>query len=135
MKIKYNEIEKVIEINDDLKNHYFSMKIFMTLNLLNAVSILLLLYLNKTGIGFFEIIWLILGIPSLIVLYQYIFKRTTKEKISIVEISGLEEKSILGRSRFSIKLLNGKKRELSELETQAEFNELKKMFTEIGISY
>jgi len=46
----------------------------------------------------------------------------------------LKEKSILGRSRFSIKLLNGKKRELTELKTQAEFNELKKMFTEIGIT-
>ena len=134
MKIKYNEIEKVIEINDDLKNHYFSMKILMTLNSLSLVSSLLNVY--KTGIvGFQEIIWFTLGIASLIILYQYIFKRTTKEKISIAEISGLEEKSILGRSRFSIKLLNGKKRELSELKTQAEFNELKKMFNEIGISY
>ena len=134
MKIKYNEIEKTIEINDDLKNHYFSMKILMTLNSLSLVSSLLNVY--KTGIvGFQEIIWFTLGIASLIILYQLIFKRITKEKISIAEISGLEEKSILGRSRFSIKLLNGKKRELSELETQAEFNELKKMFNEIGISY
>ena len=110
------------------------MKFLMTLNSLSLVLSLLSVY--KTGIvGFLEIIWFTLGIPSLIILYQFIFKRTTKEKISIAEISGLKEKSILGRSRFSIKLLNGKKRELSELKTQAEFNELKKMFNEIGISY
>ena len=108
------------------------MKILMILNLLNAV--LRLLNLNKTGIGFQEIIWFTLGIASLIILYLFIFKRTTKEKISIAEISGLKEKSILGRSRFSIKLLNGKKRELSGLKTQAEFNELKKMFIKIGIA-
>lgn len=132
MKIKYNEIEKSLEIKDGIKNHYFVMKFLMILNLLNAV--LRLLNLNKTGIGFQEIIWFTLGIASLIILYLFTFKRTTKEKISIAEISGLKEKSILGRSRFSIKLLNGKKRELSELKTQAEFNELKKMFAEIGIA-
>jgi hypothetical protein len=131
MKIKYNKIEKTIEIKDGVKNHYFVMKFLMVLNLLNAV--LRLLNLNKTGIGFQEIIWFTLGIASLIILYLFIFKRTMKEKIPIAEISELKEKSILGRSRFSIKLLNGTKRELTELKTQAEFNELKKMFTEIGI--
>lgn len=132
MKIKYNETDKSIEIKDGMKTHYFVMKILMSLNLLNAI--LNLYDVNKTGFGFIEIVWLILGIASLIILYLFIFKRTTTEKIPITEISGLNEKSILGRSRFSIKLLNGKKRELTELKTQAEFNELKKMFAEIGIT-
>ncbi|AJR04823.1 hypothetical protein [Siansivirga zeaxanthinifaciens] len=132
MNIKYNEIEKTIEIKDGVKNYYFVMKFLMILNLLNAV--LRLLNLKKTGIGFQEIIWFTLGIASLIILYLFIFKRTTTEKIPITEICKLKEKSILGRSRFSIKLLNGKKRELTELKTQAEFKELKKMFAEIGIT-
>ncbi len=132
MNIKYNDIEKTIEIKDGIKNHYFAMKFLLIVNLLNAV--LRLLDLNKTEIVFEEIIWFTLGIVSLILLYLFIFKRTTKEKIPIAEISELIERSILGRSKFSIKLLNGKKRELTELKTQAQFNHLKTMFAEIGVA-
>ncbi|EGV43551.2 hypothetical protein BZARG_2842 [Bizionia argentinensis JUB59] len=132
MKIKYNEIDKSIEIKDGVKTHYFVMKFLMVLNLLNAV--LRILNINKTGIGFQEIIWFVLGFASLIILYLFVFKRTTLEKIPIGEIKELNEKSIFGRNRFSIKLLNGKKRDLTELKTQAEFKELKKMFEDIRIA-
>ncbi|MFD2907630.1 hypothetical protein ACFSX9_02675 [Flavobacterium ardleyense] len=131
MKIKYNEIDKSIEIKDGVKSHYFLMKFLIVLNLLNAL--LRIINIKKTGIGFQEIIWFALGFASLIILYLFIFKRTTLEKIPISEIKGLNRISIFGRSRFSIKLINGKKRELADIKTESEFNELKKMFIDIGI--
>jgi hypothetical protein len=130
MKVKYNEIEKSLEIKDRVKTDYFVIKFIMILNLLNAV--LRLFKINKTGIGLEEIIWFILGIASLIILYLFIFKKSTLEKIPVDEIDQLNEKSIFGKSRFSIKLINGKRRDLSEIKTQSEFNELKEMFSNFG---
>jgi len=131
MKIKYNEIDKSIEIKDGLKYYYFFMKLLMILDLITAI--LTLYNVKKTGMGFVEIIWLILGIASLIVLYIVIVKKSSLEKIPIGKIKRLKERSIFGRKRFSIELNNGKKRNLTELKTQTEFNELKKLFSEIGI--
>ena len=130
MKVKYNEIEKSLEIKDRVKTDYVVIKFIMILNLLNAV--LRLFKINKTGIGLEEIIWFILGIASLIILYLFIFKKSTLEKIPVDEIDQLNEKSIFGKSRFSIKLINGKRRDLSEIKTQSEFNELKEMFSNFG---
>tara|TARA_R110002033_G_scaffold20248_1_gene51044 strand:- start:198 stop:599 length:402 start_codon:yes stop_codon:yes gene_type:complete len=132
MKIKYNEIEKSIEIKDELKNHYFWMKIVLILNLISATF--QLFDINETGIGFIEIIFLLLGISSLIILYIFIFKKSTSEKIPIEKIERLNEKTIFGKKRFSLKLSNGKKRDLTELKTETEFAELKKLFSEIGIA-
>lgn len=131
MKINYNEIDKSIEIKDGLKSHFFIMKMLMILTLLNVI--LNLYDVNKNELGFIEIIWFILGIISLVSLYFFIIKKSTLEKIPIEKIKRLNEKSIFGRKRFSIELSDGKKRDLTEMKSQAEFNELKKLFSEIGI--
>ncbi|WP_445720678.1 hypothetical protein [Flavobacterium sp.] len=132
MKIKYNETDKSIEIKDGMKTHYFVMKFLMSLNLLNAI--LNLYDVNKTGFGFIEIVWLILGIASIIILFLFIYKKSTSEKIPVDEIERIKEKSIFGRRRFSIQLKDGKNRDLNEIKTQSEFNEFKKVFSEIGIA-
>ncbi len=131
MKINYNEKDKSIEIKDGLKSHFFIMKILMILTILNAI--LNLYDVNKNELGFMEIIWFILAIISLVILYFFIIKKSTLEKIPIEKIKRLNENSIFGRKRFSIELSNGKKRDLIEMKSQAEFNELKKLFSEIGI--
>ncbi|WP_179321143.1 hypothetical protein [Winogradskyella helgolandensis] len=131
MKIKYNELDKSLEIKDELRNHYLLIKIVLILNLIS--SVFQLIDTNKTGIGFVEIIFFIVGISSLIILCIFIFKKDTSEKIPIEKIVRLNEKSIFGKKQFSLKLKNGKKRDLTELKSETEFNELKKMFSEIGI--
>lgn len=131
MKIKYNELDKSIEIKDELKNYYFIIKIVMILHLISAV--LQLLDINETGIGFVEITFFITGIISLIILYILIFKKSTSDKIPIEKIERLTKKSIFGKKQFSLKLKNGKKRDLTKLKSETEYNEFKKMFSEIGI--
>ncbi|RXG28632.1 hypothetical protein [Leeuwenhoekiella palythoae] len=54
------------------------------------------------------------------------------ESIEITD--GIKKKSVFGRRRFSIQLKDGKSRELNEIKTQSEFNELKKVFSAIGIA-
>lgn len=131
MKIKYNEIEKSIEINDNLKFHYLVMKSIMILNLINAGLNLFLI--REAEFGIKEIIWLFLGIISFVILYNFIFIKTTLEVIPIDDIKELKEKSFFGRKQFFIELNNGRKRYLNELKTQEEYLELKKLFSKIGI--
>lgn len=132
MKIKYNEIEKSLEIKDRLKTHYFALKMLMILNLIIALSNIFLI--KKDGINAIEIIWLLVALISLTILFIFIFKKSTSEKIPIEMIKQLKQKSLLGRTRFSLELHNGKERDLTELKTQTEIIELKKIFSEIGIA-
>ncbi len=84
MNIKYNKIEKSIEIKDALYNHYLILKSVMILNLIS--SVLQLLDVDKVQIGFKEILLSIVAIISLVALYVFFFKRTTLNKIPIENI-------------------------------------------------
>jgi len=132
MKIKYNESENSIEIKDGLKNQYLILKILMILNLANAI--IRIFGKQTTEYGFIEYIWIGLGIISLIVLFMFLFKMSTAEKISIGEITGLEEKIVFGKKRFSLKLKNGKKRNLGNFKDQFELAKARELFTKIGIA-
>jgi hypothetical protein len=131
MKIKYNEKEHVIEVNDGTKTHYFLMKTITILNLAN--SILHLLDLKKNGMGILELFWIMLGIASLVALYFYFYKNSTLEKIPLENIKQLKEKKILGGNSYSIELIGGKNRVLRDLKTPEEYKELQELFSEIGI--
>ncbi|MEC7784310.1 MAG: hypothetical protein VYB38_12920 [Bacteroidota bacterium] len=132
MTINYNQTDKSIEITDGIKTYSVLMKLSMSLTLLNAILNLYDVY--KTGLGFIEIAWIILGIASILILFRLFYKKSTLEKIPVDKIERLKEKSVFGRRRFTIQLKNGKNRDLNEIKTQSEFNKLKKMFSAIGIA-
>ena len=132
MKIEFNELENSIVIKDGLKNQYLILKILMILNLANAI---IRIFGKQTAeYGFIEYFWIGLGIISLVVLFMFVFKMSTAEKISIVEITELEEKTAFGKNRFSLKLENGKKRNLGNFKDQFELVKARKLFTKIGIA-
>ena len=132
MQINYNEKNKTIEIKDGLKSQYFMIKALMYLNLINAI--LNVSYISEDGIGFMQIIWLILGIVSIVVLYFFIFKKSSQEHIQINTIERLTEKTVFGSKRLSLKLTNGKSRDLAYLKTTAEISKTKKLLTKIGVN-
>ncbi|WP_370174447.1 hypothetical protein [Leeuwenhoekiella palythoae] len=132
MTINYNQTDKSIEITDGIKTYSVLMKLSMSLTLLNAILNLYDVY--KTGLGFTEIVWIILGIASILILFRLVYKKSRSEKIPVDKIERIKEKSVFGRRRFTIQLKNGKNRDLNEIKTQSEFNELKKMFSAIGIA-
>jgi len=131
MKISYSESDRVIEIRDGLKTHVLLIKVLMFLNLAN--SLLNLVDLSASNFGFIKLIWIFLGMISVIVLYRFTFKKSTMEKIPLDQIKGLSERIFLGRKKYFLELQDGKSRDLLEIRTDAEFKELKKMFTKIGI--
>ena len=131
MKITYNEAEKCVEIKDGLKNHFLLMKALMILNLAN--SILNLSDVRMDNFRFINLVWAILGGISILVLYNFIIKKTAAEKLPIDQIKGLNERSFMGRKKYFIELKNGKRRDLLEVKSESEFKELKRMFIKIGI--
>ncbi len=130
MKINYIEEEDSIEIKDDLKKNYFFLKFLIALNILNAV--LRLINIKETGFGIQEIVWLIVGIVSLIVLYFFLFKRSTSDRIARKDIKRLNVKSVFGRKRYSLELTNGKQRNLIRLKDENDLFELKKILNDFG---
>jgi hypothetical protein len=84
MNINYNESKKSIEIKDGLKNYVFLLNFLMILNLLNAI---LNLSDVEASFGFMKMIWLVLGVVSIVILYNSIFKKSTREKIPIDQIT------------------------------------------------
>ncbi|MFT7033265.1 MAG: hypothetical protein ACJA2S_001771 [Cyclobacteriaceae bacterium] len=129
--MKYNDVDKSLEIKDDLKTHYLLLKFMIIITLMN--SAINLYDVNKTGVGIIEAITIVLGISSLILFYLLIFKRSTLEKIPIDKIKRLKEKSYFGKKRFSLELSDGRKRHLITMKTQADVDQLRKLFTEVGI--
>lgn len=130
MNINYNESKKSIEIKDGLKNYVFLLNFLMILNLLNA---LLNLSDVEASFGFMKMIWLVLGVVSILILYNSIFKKSTREKIPIDQIKGLNQRIFLGRKKYFIELKNGKTRDLLEVKSESEFTKLRTMFTKNGI--
>ena len=132
MKIKFNENEKTIEIKDGLKQQYFLMKMALIFTLINSV-LFPLFVLNEKQLKWMGFIWIILGITSTGVLIYHRLKKTASEKLDISDISMLTEKQIFGRKRFSLKLRNGKFRDLMEMKKKSDIIEMKKLFEEVGI--
>ena len=130
MKIEYNEPAGTLEIKDDLKTQYFALYFIMVLNILNAV--LRLFTLNQTGLGFQQLLWFIVDTVSLISLYLFLFKKSTSEKIKVEEIKRLRQKSAFGRDRYSLELVNGKRRDLMNFKSPNEMAELKKLLADLG---
>ena len=131
MKLHYSTQDETLVIQDGLKNHHFLLKLLMILNLLNTV--LNVSTFSISSIGFMQLVWLFLGLVSIVVLYNLTVKNTTSEKIPVSAIKGLKEYSFFGKKRLAIVLNNGKKRDLVEVKTPQEFKEVRKIMKQVGV--
>lgn len=132
MNLEYNESEKFILIKDKQKLYYYGL-------LITLVIIIVSFSLN--GFHFIEkqdhmlaILWLSQGIAALIILIYQLLKKSVAEKIDLHKIDSIIEKRAYGQIRLSLKLKNGKIRDLSSPESKAEFIELISLFEEIGLT-
>lgn len=132
MKINFNENEKSIEIKDALKTQYFMIKMMLIFTSINSI-LFSVLVLDKKQLKWMGFIWIILGLASVIMVIYHITKKSTSEKLNLSEISSLTEKQFFGRKRFSLKLKNGKLRDLIEMKNESDIIETKELFKNIGI--
>lgn len=89
--------------------------------------------LDEKQVVWLGFIWIILGIFSIVLFTYQILKKTASKKINISEISTLTEKEVFGRKRLSLKLKNGKFRDLMEMKNESNIKETKDIFESIGI--
>ena len=132
MKIKFNDIEKSIEIKDGLKTQYLMIKMMMIITLLNSI-LFPVFVLDKKESEWLRFTWVISGLTCLIMLIYLVMKKSTSEKLNLSQINSLTEKQIFGRKRFSLKLKNGKMRDLIEIKNELDIKETKELFQNIGI--
>ncbi|MDW5290796.1 hypothetical protein [Formosa sp. PL04] len=132
MKIVFNENEKSIEIKDGLKTQYLFLKIMLIFTLINSI-VFPVFVLDKKQLKWLGFIWVIIGLASIIMLIYQLMKKSTSEKLNLTEISSLTENRVFGRQRFSLKLTNGKLRDLVEMKNESDITETKKLFKSIGI--
>lgn len=132
MKIKFNDIEKSIEIKDGLKTQYLILKMMMMITLLNSI-LFLFFVMDKKESEWLRFTWVIIGLACLIMLIYLVMKKSTSEKLNLSQINSLTEKQIFGRKRFSLKLKNGKMRDLIEMKNELDIKETKELFQNIGI--
>jgi uncharacterized membrane protein YcgQ (UPF0703/DUF1980 family) len=132
MKIKFNEKERSIEIKDKLKTQHFLINMTLIFTLINSI-LFPVFVLDKKQLKWMGFIWIILGLASMIMLIYQILKKSTSEKLNLSEISSLIEKQVLGRKRFSLKLKNGKLRDLLEMKNESDIIKTKELFKNIGI--
>lgn len=129
--IKFNENQKTIEIKDRLKFQHYMFRIMLIITVIN--SFIFLITFNKIQLKWMGFIWIILGITSAGIFTYHLRKKTASEKLNISEINSLTEKQLFGRKRFSLKLTNGKWRDLVEMKNEADIKEMKALFEKIGI--
>lgn len=132
MKINFNEYDQSIEIKDGLKSQYFLIKISLIFTVINSF-LFPVFVLNKKQLEWMGFIWIITGLVSIVILIYQILKKSASEKLNLSEISSLTEKQVFGRKRFSLKLTNGKLRDLLEIKKESDIREVKKLFNRIGI--
>ena len=129
MNIKVNKIEKTITITDDLKNQHLVLIFIIVLNLFGAV--IQLLDRSKTDIVGKDILYIVIVSVSIILLYIILFKKTTLNNIPIDAIKRLSDKKMFWKKQYGIQLKNGRFRDLKEIKTQKEFDELKELLERI----
>jgi hypothetical protein len=126
MKIIYNETKRVLQINDDLKNHLFLSKFMAIVLIANAA--INLYDINKITFGWITVIWLLLGLVASIFLFRTVAKRSGADPIPVDKIASLQEVVKSGRKKYFIKLTNGKTRDLMDIKTDTDFGKVKKLF-------
>ena len=131
-RIRYEEAENAVVIEDNLKQQTRATRIILLLTLLN--SLLNVSFATTTNHWRLDyVIWGILGIVCIASLAYSYYKKTSEGKFLIPEILCLKERILLGRSTYSLKLSNGRSRNLLHLKKQSEITELKSFFENLGI--
>ncbi len=130
MKISYNESKNSIKIDDGAKNQYFLVRTMVVLTFIN--SLLFLSKLSNEHFAMMAFIWVLLGITSLVLSYFLFLKLSAAEELNWNEIDFLKEKNVLGRKRLSLRLKNGKSRNIIT-RNHAEIIAAKTFFARHGI--
>lgn len=132
MKVKYNEEENYVLIDDGFKTQYWLINSIAILNIINAVLYPVLILQDKHSRSF-GFIWVVIGILSLAGLIYQLSKKSAASKLQLSEIQWVKEKEFIGRRSLRLHLTNGKSRDLTDFKDHKDFVATKELFGRIGI--
>lgn len=121
MKFKYNEATASLEIKDSLKSHFLIVRLLL---IVTFVNVILNLSNSQVEFGVMKLIWLLIGMAAAVGLRQYFIKKTGINIIPLEQIVSVQDKSTSVRKKYALVLKNGKRRDLIELQSEAEYKEL-----------
>lgn len=130
MKFNYLKEENSIEIKDDLKSHYFALKLMFVIVIPSQI-LQLFNYKDKAIDGLFVIFAFLTVIMAMLFMY-FQLKKTTKSKFELSEIESIKGKFYTGRRSYKLKLKNGKERDLDQL-SKTEILALKELLSDIQL--
>lgn len=118
MEIYFNNEEESVEIKDGLKTSYFFLNFLMILNLVSSVINLINTLKGNEKFSLMIPFWILIGIVSMYVLFYINFRKTSTAKIKFDEIDSLKSKRVFGYTKYSLKLKNGKLRDLPTIKPE-----------------
>lgn len=132
MKINYNESDQSIEIKDGSKTQYWIIISGTLFNIINAILFPVFI-LDTKQMEWLSFIWITIGLASLVLLIYLLLKKSASERLKLSEISSLSETQFFGRKMLSIKLNNGKLRDIVNMKNETQIIDIKKFFRNMGI--
>lgn len=132
MDIEYKEQEKLIKIKDEQKFHFFGTVTFLSIVAIS--SILNILHFMESQDDILAALWALTGILSLSAILYQLLRKSIANTIYLHDIDCLMQQKAFGQIRLSLKLRNGKTRNLSTANSESQTLEIIKLFDKIGIT-
>jgi hypothetical protein len=130
MEVKYIPGTKTFEIKDGLRTTYVVLIALCIINILNGVIYFIG---NPTPpFDFLHYMWVIIALVSLVLLWFFIFRKSTLSKVPYDQILRVSEKKVLGKKKLQLQLKNGKTRDLPQMKRVADHSVLRKVFEDAG---
>ena len=130
MNVQFKPDKNTFEIKDGLRAVYIVLIVLMFINILNGV-----LYFIGNSVPpfkFLHYLWIFLGLASLVILWFFIFRKSTLNEIPQDQIRGVSEKKVLGKKKLLLQLKNGRTRDLPQMKTDSDHLALRKIFEDAG---
>lgn|SRR5690554_285623 len=133
MQIEYNSQDKTISIEDSIRQNFLLIYALLILNLANAILHFVTdIIADQTGN--WTLIWMALGLISILLLWFFITKRTIKNNYETDSILHIECKIIDNRNRYRMVLHDRRIRELvTIIGDEEKVEDFEKIWSDIGI--
>lgn len=128
--MEINPQTRTLVLPDSLKTQYTVLIFVLAVTLSNAVIFTLL---RKDDLPELVPLWYVLGAVSVLCLYLVIFRKDWRKEVPLQEIRCLKRSRAFGRDRYSLKLKNGKTRDLHGLPNRKQAEALIDMLQKEGI--
>lgn len=133
MQIEYNSQDKTISIEDSIRQNFLLIYALLILNLANAILHLVTDFLADQ-ISSWSLVWMVLGLVSILLLWFFITKRTIKNNYETDSILHIECKIIGSRFRYRMVLHDRRVRELvTIIGDEDKMEDFEKIWSDIGI--